>query len=135
MLLLAATAASAGGQATTLAGSWRGTSLCVDTVNYAACNNEQVIYDAVAKAGTRDTATLRADKIVNGARDFMGEFDFAFQADSTWAAEFRNPRVHVRLVLRVTGDHLDGTMTDVVANRRVREMSLDRVRAGPSTPR
>jgi len=43
-------------------------------------------------SSARDTVTLRADKVINGAREFMGEFDFARAPDSSWVAEYQNPR-------------------------------------------
>ena len=115
-------------QAGSIVGSWEGTSLCVDKVHFPACNNEHVIYDVVAKGKARDTVTLRADKVVNGVREFMGEFDFARARDSTWVTRFENPRVKIRIVLSVRADHMTGFMTDDVSGRRVREMTLDRMR-------
>ena len=111
-----------------LVGSWRGTSLCVDKVNYPACKDEQVIYDATRKGASADTVTLKADKIVNGAREFMGEFDFVRAADSSWVAGLQNARVKLKIVLRVRGTQLTGALTDELAgDRRVRALSLERV--------
>lgn len=108
-------------------GSWRGTSTCVDLEYWPACHDEIVIYEVRAKPGTRDSVTLRADKVVNGVRDFMGESDFAPAADSSWVSEFGVGRGRSRIVLRVVGAHMTGTLTDVSSGRRVRDMALDRV--------
>lgn len=110
-----------------IVGSWRGTSLCVDKAHFPACKDEQVIYDVTPKGTARDTVTLRADKIVNGVREFMGEFDFARAADSSWVAHFENPRAKHEIVLRVRADHMDGYMRDLISGRRARQMELDRI--------
>ena len=124
---LAMGASSASGQTDRIIGSWHGTSRCVDKVNYPACNDEQVIYDARAKEGAPGVVLLRADKVVNGARDFMGEFEFTMQSDSSWVADFRNSRVHIRIVLHVSGPDMEGTMSDVLqSGRRIREMRTTR---------
>jgi hypothetical protein len=86
VLIWARVAASS--QAVDIIGSWRGTSQCVDKMHFPACKDEQVIYDVVAKGRARDTVTVRADKIVNGVREFMAEFDFRRAADSSWVADY-----------------------------------------------
>jgi hypothetical protein len=110
-----------------IVGSWRGTSLCVDKEHYPACKDEQVIYDAVRKASSRDTVNLRADKVVNGVREFMGEFEFSRAPDSSWIAKYENPRVRLRIVLTISAEHMSGFMLDEISGRRVRKMALDRV--------
>jgi hypothetical protein len=107
-------------------GSWRGTSTCVDRANFPACKDEHVIYDARQKGTGRDTVTVRADKVVNGVREFMAEFDFR-RADSTWVAEYQGPRVRIRIVLRVRAAHMTGVLTDEPSGRQVRAIALDRV--------
>ena len=114
-------------QSAGIIGSWQGTSLCVDKTHFPACNNEQVIYDVRAHGSRRDSVTLRADKIVNGVRDFMGEFDFAYSADSSWVARVEVPRGKIRIVVRVRAAHMTGFMMEETSQRRVREMALDRV--------
>lgn len=110
-----------------LVGSWRGTSTCVDKVHFPACKDEDVIYDARQKAGAPDTVTVRADKIVHGVREFMGEFDFHRAPDSAWVAESAHPPVRIRIVLRVRGAHLTGVLTDEPSGRRVRDIAADRI--------
>ena len=108
-------------------GSWRGTSLCVDKTHFPACNDEQVIYDVSRHGSARDTVTLRADKIVNGEREFMGEFDFARTRDSSWVAYYQNPRVRIRITLRIHGAEMTGRMVDERSELQVRQMALTRV--------
>lgn len=110
-----------------LVGSWRGTSTCVDKAHYPACNDEHVIYDARQKGSAPDTVTLRADKVANGVREFMGEFDFHRAPDSTWVAEVQSPRGRIRIVLWVRADHLTGFLADEPAGRRVRAIAAERI--------
>lgn len=106
-------------------GSWRGTSTCVDKVAFPACHDEVVIYDVRIQEGT-DSVVLRADKIVNGARDFMGELTFGRDSAGAWIAEFRGPRARDRWTLVVTGDEMSGDLIDVASGRRVRRVALRR---------
>ena len=108
-------------------GSWRGTSICVDKVHFPTCNDEQVIYDVQRKGTSSDTVTLRADKVVNGVREFMGQFDFSREPDSGWVAKYENTRVRIRIVLRVRGSEMKGVMTDEPSARRIREIAVARV--------
>jgi len=86
-----------------------------------------VIYDVRRKGSSTDTVTLRADKVVNGVREFMAEFEFNRAPDSTWVATFENPRVHIRIVLRVRGSQMTGVLTDEPSARRIREIVVARV--------
>lgn len=116
-----------GERAPDLAGSWHGTSTCVDKVHFPACHDEEVIYDARQKGEAPDTVTVRADKVVDGVREPMGEFDFHLVPDTTWVAQVQNPRVRIRIVLRVRGTHLTGSLTDEGSGRRVRDIAADRI--------
>lgn len=109
-----------------LAGTWHGTSTCVDTRHFPACRNEIVIYTARPREPGGDALVIAADKLVHGVRQPMGELDYTRQPDGSWMADFRNARVHVRIVLHVANDHVTGTMSDVPSGRRVREIVLDR---------
>lgn len=119
--------ASAAPQAVDIVGSWRGTSLCVDKTHFPACHDEQVIYDVRGKGSVRDTVTVRADKVVNGVREFMAEFDFHLVADGSWVADYQTARVHFQIALRVRGAHMTGSLTDEPTGRRVRAISLERI--------
>jgi len=123
---LALTPAHAQGPA--LVGSWKGTSTCVDPQNHPNCHNEQVIYDATLRPGSKDSVNIRGYRLVNGEKDFMGEFDFIQGRDSSWVAELATPRFHLRVVLRITGSSIKGAMTDLADNRQVRDIALERVR-------
>ena len=114
-------------QAAGLVGSWHGTSLCVDREHYPNCHDEEVIFDAVARGTAGDTVTVRADKIVQGHREFMVESDYVRGANGLWVGEFHNERVQLRLTLRVSGDTLIGQIIDVPNKRIIRDQKLTRV--------
>jgi hypothetical protein len=129
-LLLTLGAVSAAAQIAGIAGTWRGTSTCVDKEHFPACRDEQVIYESRLTHRAPDTVTIRADKVVNGAREFMGELSFTPQGDSAWIAEVRTPRSHFLVRLRRVGDGLTGVMTDLSSGRRIRDIVLTRVPPG-----
>jgi hypothetical protein len=112
------------GQATIL-GSWHGTSTCVDKVAYPSCHDEEVIYDVAAISGS-DSVTLRADKVVNGAREFMGEFRFGSPRPGQWEALVGSTRFHGRMTLTIVEDDMTGTLVDIPSSRVVRRVVLQR---------
>jgi hypothetical protein len=89
-----------------LFGTWRGTSTCTDRVAAPACNDEVVIYEFTA--GSKPGSVLwKADKVINGQREPMGEFELVYDAaERCWSAEFRARFVWC---LVVDGAHLTGT--------------------------
>jgi hypothetical protein len=125
LILFAAGASPAHAQESPILGSWHGTSTCVDKVKFPACKDEEVIYDVTAARG--DTVTLRADKVVNGAREFMNESQFVRGADGWWTAELETPRYHLRLVIAVERDIMKGRLMTLPDQVLVRRMSLRRV--------
>ena len=125
-LFLVAGPTAATARSGAIVGSWRGTSTCVDRDHYPACKDEQVIFDVRPRDNAPDTVTIRADKLVNGAREFMSEDDFTRQTDSSWTVEIRAPRFHGRLTLQIAGNRMTGTLMDLDSERRVRAMALER---------
>ncbi len=120
----AAHAQSEGIGRTQLFGTWRGTSLCSDRIAAPACHDETVVYEFTAgpKAGTVHWV---ADKVVNGQRQRMGEFDLAYdKTEDCWKAEFSSPRVRLVWRLVVDGAQLSGTARLLPDNQTVREVSL-----------
>jgi hypothetical protein len=68
-----------------------------------------VVYEftAGAKPGT---VHWKADKVVDGQRELMGEMDLVYDTgEGCWAAEFISPRVRIAWCLVVDGAHLTGT--------------------------
>ncbi len=108
-----------------IVGTWRGTSICSDKKAAPSCNDEQVIYDVVVNKAKPDAVIVKADKVVNGKRDPMGDLDFTYDAKSgSWTAEFENPRTHNIFRLIVKGDVIAGTLTMLPSNAVVRKIDL-----------
>lgn len=109
---------------TQLIGTWRGTSLCTDRIAAPACQDETVVYDFTAGPKAR-TVHWAADKVVNGLRQPMGEFDLAYdKAEGCWKAEFSSPRVRIVWRLVVDGAQLSGTARQLPDNQTIRKVSL-----------
>ena len=107
-----------------LIGTWRGTSTCADRVLAPACRDEVVVYDftAGAKPGT---VHWKADKVVEGQRELMGELDLVYDpADRCWAAEYSSPRVRVAWCLVVDSAHLTGTGRLLPGKQTVRRIDV-----------
>ena len=107
-----------------LIGTWRGTSTCTDRVAAPACRDEVVIYEfsAGARAGT---VTWKADKVVEGKREPMGEMDMSYDTDEAcWRAEFTSPRAHVVWCLATEQDHMTGRAWLLPGKQIVRSVDL-----------
>jgi hypothetical protein len=120
--LLKASAAPSDHKPSELIGTWRGTSTCTDRVAAPACHDEVVVYDFTPgeKPGT---VRWQADKIVDGKREPMGEFDMVYDAaEKCWSGEFRNTRVHSVWRLVVDGTHLTGTAQLLPGKQTVRRI-------------
>lgn len=92
-----------------LIGVWHGTSVCTDRVAAPACKDETVVYDFTAGAKP-ETVHWKADKIVDGKRVTMGEFDLIYNRnDSCWRAELTTPRFQMVWCVVVDGAALRGT--------------------------
>jgi hypothetical protein len=105
-------------------GVWRGTSTCTDRVAAPACHDEVVVYEftAGAKAGT---VHWKADKIVDGQRQPMGEMDLSYDtADACWRAEFSSPRIQGVWCLAVDGAHITGTARLLPGKETVRKIDV-----------
>jgi hypothetical protein len=110
-----------GAKPTAPTGTWRGTSTCTDRVAAPACADEVVVYEftAGAKPGI---VHWKADKIVNGQREPMGEMDLAYDTDSKcWKAEFNS---RVAWCLAVDGAHMTGTAWLLPGKQTVRKVDL-----------
>jgi hypothetical protein len=129
VLLLGTAAASVAAAQSPILGTWRGTSTCADKVAFPACNDEVVIYVVKATEGRSDSVTVRADKIVGGDREFMGEFQFGSSSPGTWQSEFQTARYHGRWTLTIEGTQMTGTLVDLPSGRLVRRVSLQRAPA------
>ena len=105
-----------------LIGTWRGKSTCTDRVAAPACSDETVVYEFTP--GSRPgTVHWQADKIVNGKREAMGEFDLAYDtAEACWKAEYSGPRVTSVWRVAVNARHLTGTARLLPGNQTIRKI-------------
>ena len=116
LLLLPLASSSAGASdanAKAILGEWRGTSVCVNLQAAPACRDEEVIYEFREMAPpVAGKLTLKADKIVDGRAEPMGEFDIAWDpAEEAWSSEVRTPRVHALWRFKQPSrDELAGTL-------------------------
>ncbi len=111
-----------------LVGSWRGTSVCTNRQAAPGCTDEQVIYDISAPAGAPDALVVKADKIVNGQREPMGEVTFhPDPASARWVSEISTPRVHAMWHLSIKDGALTGGMFLIPSRTAIRTIELRKV--------
>jgi len=123
-LPLALLAAPADHSPSELIGTWRGTSLCTDRVAAPACKDEVVIYDFTAAANPKEVH-WKADKVVDGKRLNMGEFDLAYSpAEACWRAELTQYHIVWRVI--VDGSTLSGTLTQIPGKQVTRKITARR---------
>ena len=137
LVLLAATGASPAGTdhaPTELIGTWTGTSICTDREVAPACKDEVVVYEFSAG---KEAATVhwKADKIVDGKRQPMGEMEVAYDAaDACWKGEFVSARAHVVWCLAAEAEQLKGTAWLLPGKRTVRKVEAQKQRDAPPKP-
>ena len=121
--LIASVVYAQGSKPSDLIGAWRGTSLCTDKVLLPSCNDETVIY--VFTNGPKPGMThVAADKIVNGQREPMGEFDLDYdKTEGCWKAEFKSARGDSVWCFAPNGAQLSGTLRHLPGREVVRKIS------------
>jgi hypothetical protein len=116
-------------QAPDIVGSWRGTSVCIDRQHFPACNDEQAFYEIRRQGRSTDSVIVKAQKMVSGSVEPVSEDTFTRQPDGSWRTDIATPRFHVRVLLRVVGDSITGSLMDVgTSTRKARDISLKRDR-------
>jgi hypothetical protein len=119
------------GEPAQLIGTWRGTSICTDRVAAPACHDETVVYEFAA-GPQPGTVRWKADKVVNGKRQPMGEMSLTYdKAEACWKGEFESPRVHSVWCLAVTDDRISGTGRLLPGQQTIRRID---VRKDPQHP-
>lgn len=114
MLMLAAILQYFSGQAqpgtNSIEGIWKGTSLC--QVKPSACHDENVVCH-ISKAATDTTYTIQMNKMVNGAEEEMGAFDFVYdEAKQTLTGKTKDSQGRDGVWLfRIDGNQMHGTLT------------------------
>ena len=112
--------------ATTMSGTWHGTSTCVNQQIDQACRDEEVIYEVDSAAGPRGPVRMVADKMVGGVRQHMGALRLRYDSVAhSWWADL-STRFRARWNFTPTGDTLTGTLTELPSGRLVRRVSARR---------
>lgn len=88
-------------------GTWKGESLC--QVKPSACHDEVVVYKIKASSEKKDTFTIKADKIVNGERQWMGDLECT-SADSSRGLTCELDNKKGVWSFNVRGDTMTGTL-------------------------
>lgn len=113
-------------QPSELFGVWHGTSTCTDRVAAPACQDETVIYEFTAGPKAQ-TAHWKADKIVKGQRQPMGELDLSYDPDDAcWKGEFSSARARVVWCIAATGNHISGSAWLLPGKEKVRKVDVDK---------
>jgi hypothetical protein len=122
--------------AAAIVGVWHGTSLCTDKQVDRSCHDEEVVYVVDSAAGRMGPVRLQIDKIVNGAREYMGDSRLTY--DSTahiWFVELTT-RMQMRWTFTVRGDSLLGEAREMPAQRLFRRIAVARCSPGvPACPK
>lgn len=126
--VLAPPATSAGPEASSIVGVWKGTSTCVDREVAPACKDEVVVYTFTRKDGApAGTVALSADKVVDGKREFMGELVGTWDgAKGTWTSEYRSARWYGVWSFTIAGKELSGTLVDGATKKVIRRIEAKR---------
>jgi hypothetical protein len=67
----------------------------------------------------------KADKVVDGQRQPMGEMDLTYDTDEAcWKGEFSSPRVQIVWCLAVDGAHMTGTARLLPGKQIVRKVDV-----------
>jgi hypothetical protein len=109
-------------------GTWTGRSVC--TIANSPCNSETVVYDITPDTSAKhDPARLvmNADKIVNGAREFMGTLDCYWKAPASLSCPMPDRGLWA---FTLHGDTLTGTLV-LSDGRLYRRIDVVRQRASP----
>jgi hypothetical protein len=103
-------------------GDFQGTSTCTDLAAVPGCHDEVVVYE-FTPGETGRTVHGKADKVVDGERLTMGEFDLAFDPEpACWQTEVESPRAQFRWCLKVDGSPLTGSAWLLPAKQTFRKI-------------
>jgi hypothetical protein len=91
-----------------LVGEWRGRSLCVTTAR-PACTDETVVYRITRHAPGTEAFDIKADKIVGGQAQFMGDIACNFEVTRQ---QLRCPMGQGEWRFRWDGSELIGALTE-----------------------
>ncbi|HKQ51387.1 MAG TPA: hypothetical protein VJT74_03400 [Pyrinomonadaceae bacterium] len=110
-----------------VAGTWRGESICMDK-SRTACKNEEVVYRFEEVAGKQGVLTLLADKIIEGRRVPMGKLECKYdEAAGAISCEFTIRRTHGLWEYKVSGETMEGTLVLLPEKTLGRRVHVKRV--------
>ena len=92
--------------AQSLAGTWKGTSLC--QVKNSPCHDEIVVYH-ISKDSTGKSYEVIANKIVDGKEDYMGTIPFTYDVKQNAFVSVDNVR-NAKWEFKITGSTMKGTL-------------------------
>ncbi len=111
-------------------GTWNGRSVC--TIPSSPCTTESVVYDILPDTRAKHypaRLVMNADKIVNGAREFMGTLDCYWKAPATMTCPMPGRGLWE---FALHGDTLTGTLV-LTDGRLYRRIEVVRQRATSRT--
>jgi hypothetical protein len=130
MLAVAASCTSVFAQAddaSGVAGTWTGESICTDP-NRPACKNEMVVYRVAPVEGKPKLFAMYADKIINGERVPMYKLEFTYDAQKkTLTCEFFKGQTHGIWSYTLSGDEMEGTLIVLPGKQLGRKVKVHRV--------
>ena len=103
-------------------GTWEWESKC--TVPDSPCKCEHVIYEIAPEEGTAGKLTLKADKVVNGERQFMGTLNCEYHADKKILSCAGQGRLKDDWEYNLSGDTMTGTLRIGEEKKLYRKISV-----------
>jgi hypothetical protein len=125
-LLAVAISDGAASDKSAVTGTWEGESKC--TVPDSPCHDEHVIYTIAA--GTDQELTLKADKVVNGERQYMGTLPCRYDAAGKRLTCVTEGAKSGDWVFTLSDNTLTGTLTLRNERQLYRRIRVQRQREG-----
>jgi len=108
-----------------LVGDWTGESICVGEIG--SCHDETVVYHISLDASDPTKVKMRADKIVNGKPEWMGDIDLKYDAkNNTLTGDLTSPRYRGVWEFTVKESIMWGTLSLLPEKRIVRQIRVTR---------
>jgi len=106
-----------------LVGDWTGESICVGEIG--SCHDETVVYHISLDASDLTKVKMRADKIVNGKPEWMGDIDLKYDAkNNTLTGDLTSPRYRGVWEFTVKEYIMWGTLSLLPEKRIVRQIRV-----------
>src|ERR1041385_8223942 len=113
--------------ASSVRGTWKGESTCVNSKR-TACKDEVIVYRFEPINGKSDVVLLLADKIIEGERVPMGKLECKYiEAKGELSCEFTIRQTHGLWQYSVSGENLEGTLLLLPDKELVRRVKAKRI--------